>query len=204
MLTPRSAVRGLSVIELMVVVTVIGILLMLALPGIGNWIFNSRVRTVAEELQNGLRFAQAEAVNRNRTVAFVRTAAAPARNAAPSATGRNWYVQVLPVNAVEGATASFQDNAYVQGGTFSVDSGADVAGPSLVCINSVGRVVDVSATDTGLGAACVAPTTSNDPTDFGVSLSASDRAMRVELFLGGRVRMCDVNAASGQPNACTP
>jgi type IV fimbrial biogenesis protein FimT len=200
----RAAARGLSLIELMTVLTVIGILLMLATPSFGNWMSNSRVRTVAEELQNGLRLAQAEAVNRNRTVAFVRTAAAPARNATPSATGRNWYVQVLPVNAVEGATTNFQDNAYVQGGTFSAQSGADVTGPALICINSVGRVVDVTAAGTGLGAACPAPTTATDPTDFGVSLAASDRAMRVELFLGGRVRMCDINAASGQPNACTP
>ena len=92
MLTNRHVSRGISVIELMVVVTTVGIMLMLAIPGIGNWISNSRVRTVAEELQNGLRLAQAEAVNRNRTVVYVRTAATPARNAAPSATGRNWYV----------------------------------------------------------------------------------------------------------------
>lgn len=206
MLTPRSAIRGLSVIELMVVVTVIGVMLMLALPGLGNWMANSRVRTVSEELQNALRFAQAEAVNRNRTVAYVRTAATPARNAAPSATGRNWYVQVLPINTVEGGTATFQDNAYVQGGTFSADAGADVTGPALVCFNSVGRVVDVSATDTGLGVACTAPTLAGDPTDFGVSLAGAgaDRALRVELFLGGRVRMCDPNASTGQPNVCTP
>lgn len=204
MLMSRHASRGISIIELMVVVTMIGIMLMLAMPGIGNWISNSRVRTVAEELQNGLRLAQAEAVNRNRTVAYVRTAATPARNAAPSATGRNWYVQVLSINAVEGATTDFQDNAYVQGGTFSAESGANVTGPALVCINSVGRVVSLTATETGLGAACVAPTLSDDPTDFGIALPASDRGMRIELFLGGRVRMCDPLAATGQPSVCTP
>jgi type IV fimbrial biogenesis protein FimT len=188
----------------MTVLTVLGIMLVLAMPGIGNWISNSRVRTVAEELQNGLRLAQSEAVNRNRTVVYVRTAATPARNATPSATGRNWYVQVLPVNAVEGALTAFQNEAYVQGGTFSADSGANVTGPEVVCINSVGRVVNITAADTGLGVACVAPTVANDPTDFGVALPASDRGMRIELFLGGRVRMCDPLAATSQPNACTP
>jgi type IV fimbrial biogenesis protein FimT len=202
MLMSRHASRGISIIELMVVVTMIGIMLMLAIPGIGNWISNSRVRTVAEEIQNALRLAQSEAVNRNRQVAFVRTAAAPARNATPSASGANWYIQVLPLTAAEGATTVFQDDAYLQGGTFSAQSGASVAGAALVCFNSVGRVV--SNTATGLGANCVAPTTSGDPSDLDVTLAASDRSMRVELFLGGRVRMCDVNAATGQPNACTP
>jgi type IV fimbrial biogenesis protein FimT len=206
LLMRRHLSRGISIIELMVVVTIIGIMLMLAVPGIGNWISNSRVRTVAEELQNGLRLAQAEAVNRNRTVAYVRTAATPARNAAPSATGSNWYVQVLPINAVEGATTAFQNDAYVQGGTFSAQSGANVTGTdtTVVCFNSVGRVVNVTAADTGLGVACVAPTAADNPTDFAIALPASDRAMRVELFLGGRVRMCDPLAATGQPNACTP
>jgi type IV fimbrial biogenesis protein FimT len=198
----RHASRGISVIELMVVVTMVGIMLMLAIPGIGNWISNSRVRTVGEEIQNALRLAQAEAVNRNRQVAFVRTAATPARNAAPSATGMNWYIQVLPLTADEAGNAAFQDDSYLQGGTFSAQSGADVAGAALVCFNSVGRVVNNAAT--ALGANCVAPIAATDPTDFDITLPTSNRAMRVELFLGGRVRMCDVNATSGQPNACTP
>lgn len=200
----RRALRGLTLIELMVVLTVLGIMLVLALPGIGNWIANSRVRTVGEELQNALRMAQAEAVNRNRQVALVRTAAAPARNATPSATGSNWYIQVLPLTATEGSDTAFQSTAYVQGGTFTAANGATIAGTNttVTCFNSVGRVVSNSST--GLGANCVAPTTATDPIDFDVTLTGSDRAMRVELFLGGRVRMCDVNATSGQPNACTP
>lgn len=197
----RLRSKGMTLVELMVVLTVIGVMMMLAIPGLGNWMANSRVRSVGEEIQNALRLAQAEAVGRNRQVAFVRTAATPARDAAPSATGGNWYVQVLPLSAVEGATTAFQDEAFLQGGTFSAQSGAAVAGATIVCFNSVGRVVD--NTSTGLGANCVAPTTANNPTRFNISLPTSDRAMRVELFLGGRVRLCDVNATSGQPNACT-
>jgi type IV fimbrial biogenesis protein FimT len=205
MLNRRHAHRGISVIELMVVVTVLGVMLMLALPGIGNWISNSRVRTVAEELQNALRMAQSEAVSRNRQVALVRTAAAPARNATPSSTGGNWYIQVLPVTAAEGSSTTFQDNAYIQGGTFGAQSGANVTGTdtTVICFNSVGRVVN--NTSTGLGADCVAPTTAGTPTRFAVALlPSSDRTMNVELFLGGKVRMCDTLASSGQPNACTP
>lgn len=202
MLKPRRALRGISVIELMVVVTVIGVMVMLAMPGIGNWISNSRVRSVGEELQNALRLAQSEAVNRSRTVAFVRTNAAPARNAAPAAAGRNWYVQVLPIDATEGALTAFQNASFVQGGTFTAQSNADVSGQEVVCFNAMGRVV--SAT-TGLSADCVAPSPPGNRWDYDITLAGrSDRPLRVQLFLGGRVRMCDPNAATGQPQVCTP
>jgi type IV fimbrial biogenesis protein FimT len=198
----RATVRGLSLIELMVTLTVMGVMLTLAIPGIGNWIQNSRVRTVGEEIQNGLRVARSEAVNRNRQVAFVRTAAAPARNATPSATGTNWYIQVLPLPSEVG-DATFDATAYIQGGAFSNQSGASVGGPALVCFNSVGRVVSNNATL--LGADCVAPAAPSNRSDFTVALASnSNRSMNVELFLGGRVRLCDVNASSTQPNACTP
>ena len=196
----RPRLRGLSLIELMVTITVLGVMLMLAIPGIGNWIQNSRVRTVSEEIQNGLRLAQSEAVNRNRQVAFVRTAAAPALNAAPSATGTNWYIQVLPLLSEVGNT-TFDATAYIQGGAFSNQSGASVGGPALVCFNSVGRVV--SNNDTLLGADCVAPAAPSNRSDFTVALASnSNRPMNVELFLGGRVRLCDVSAST-PPNACT-
>lgn len=197
----RTNVRGLSLIELMVVLTVIGVMLMLALPGFGNWTQNARIRTVAEEVQNGLRLAQSEAVNRNRRVAFVRTNAAPTRNAAPAANGTNWYVQVLPLPSEVG-DATFDATSYVQGGAFSAQAGATVGGQAAFCFNSVGRVIN--DTSTGLGADCVAPTDAANPEDITIALGTNDRSMRVELFLGGRVRMCDPLAASSQPNACTP
>jgi type IV fimbrial biogenesis protein FimT len=198
----RSRIKGLSLIELMVTLTILGIMVMLAVPGIGNWIGNSRVRTVGEEIQNGLRLAQAEAVSRNRQVAFVRTNAAPARNAAPSVNGTNWYIQVLPLTTDEGADIAFQSTAFVQGGAFSTRSGATVGGDALLCFNSVGRVV--SNTDTGLGADCAAPTDALTPKALNVALTGSaNRRLRAEIFLGGRVRMCDPDAATGQPQVCT-
>lgn len=197
----RAHARGLTLIELMVTITLVGIMLVLAMPGVGDWIANSRVRSTGDEIQNGLRLARVEAMNRNRTVAFVRTSATPALNATPSATGSNWYVQVLPLNAVEGADAAFQNTAFVQGGSFSNLSRATVNGDAVLCFNSVGRVVDNSST--GLGANCVAPTDALVPKQINVTFTTASRSLRAEVFLGGRVRMCDPAAAAGQPNACT-
>ena len=73
--------RGLTLVELLVTVTLLVILLFLAAPNFTTWINNTRVRTVAEVLQNSVRFAQAEAIRRNRSVVFYLTNAEPSPSA---------------------------------------------------------------------------------------------------------------------------
>ncbi|MDZ4212040.1 MAG: prepilin-type N-terminal cleavage/methylation domain-containing protein, partial [Methylotenera sp.] len=59
---------GFSLIELMVAVSVLGITLAYAMPSFSTWIQDSKTRTIAESLQNGIRIAQVEAVNKGRQV----------------------------------------------------------------------------------------------------------------------------------------
>jgi type IV fimbrial biogenesis protein FimT len=58
--------RGFSLLELMIVIAIILILTLLAAPSFGDWMQNSRTRSVAESLQNGLRYAQGEAARLSR------------------------------------------------------------------------------------------------------------------------------------------
>jgi len=76
--------RGFSLIELMVTISVMALLLAAAVPSFGPWVANSRVRSTAESLQNGIRLAQTEAVRRNRQVAFTFTNETPSLTAAPA------------------------------------------------------------------------------------------------------------------------
>lgn len=62
--------RGFSLVELMVTVAVLSLLMTLAVPSFAEWIQNSRIRTAAESIQNGLQVARAEAVRRNARVEF--------------------------------------------------------------------------------------------------------------------------------------
>jgi type IV fimbrial biogenesis protein FimT len=198
----RKRMRGLTLIELLTVLTIVGILLVLALPGFGNWTRDVRVRTVSEDIANALRIAQAEAVSRNRRVAFVRTTVAtPGLDSTPSTSGSNWYIQVLPLNSEE--TAQF-----VQGGRFGANDTAGISGAAMFCFNSAGRVINVTDPISGSTADCTAPTTAASPVILDVTLAGSNFAtsttgMRVELFLGGRSRLCNRNATAGQVNACT-
>jgi type IV fimbrial biogenesis protein FimT len=173
--------KGLTLIELMVTLTLLGIVLAAVAPGFGRWIANTKVRTTAEELQNALRLAQTEAVRRNRQMVFMLTNDAPSLTATPTANANNWVVRALPI---AGETAD--DSFFAGGGSFAKAQTVSVTGAAVVCFNSLGR--QVANSSTGLGSNCAAPgATSN----YNVSASASDRPMRVQTFRGGRIRMCD-------------
>jgi type IV fimbrial biogenesis protein FimT len=72
----KTLSRGVTLIELAVVLAVVAILFAQAAPSFSAWIHNSQVRTAAESIQNGMQLARAEAIRRNRSVMFWLTSAA--------------------------------------------------------------------------------------------------------------------------------
>lgn len=66
----RYRTAGFTLIELMVVVSIIAIGAALAAPSFTQMIANYRVRSGAESMMNGLNYARAEAVRRNTAVSF--------------------------------------------------------------------------------------------------------------------------------------
>lgn len=67
---PRHAPRALTMIEVLVVVTVIGILVALTAPSMANMIGMQRLRSISAQLNTDLQYARSEAVSRNQFVAF--------------------------------------------------------------------------------------------------------------------------------------
>lgn len=186
--------RGFSLIELMITLTLIGIMAALAIPAFSTWTANARVRTVSETIQNAVRMAQTEAVRRNRQTVFGFTDATPAAGVTPVANGANWFIQTLPL--VTGESAEF-----VQGGSFAKQSAMTISGATLICFNSTGR--QVSNTSTGLGVDCTAPTSATTPTAIDVTHTLADRRLRVQVALGGQIRMCDPGKTLPvQPDGC--
>lgn len=64
-------IRGFTVIELLVGITIFAILMLLALPTMQDFIHNTRIRNTADSIANGVRLAQVEAIRRNQPVEFI-------------------------------------------------------------------------------------------------------------------------------------
>jgi type IV fimbrial biogenesis protein FimT len=61
------AARGVTLVELVVVVTVMGVLISLGMPMFRTWSQNAKIRGTTESLYNGLQIARGEAIKTNTT-----------------------------------------------------------------------------------------------------------------------------------------
>ena len=66
----RRLQQGLSIIEILVTLAIIGMLMALAGPSAGVWIQNTQLRNAAESVVSGLQQAKLEALKRNKLVMF--------------------------------------------------------------------------------------------------------------------------------------
>ena len=177
------AQRGVTLVELVVAIALLGLLLGLAAPSFGVWTRNAMVRTVTDSLITGVRLAQSEAVRRNRQVVLFLTNSQNC-NAAVTATanGAYWALRTVPLVAGEAVET-------VQCGTLADTArGVTITGPTTLCFNSLGR--QVANADPGVGgAACVLAAAGVSTYDVATVLG--DRPLRVLVSLSGQARMCD-------------
>ncbi|MES2010536.1 MAG: GspH/FimT family pseudopilin [Pseudomonadota bacterium] len=201
MLSAARARRGFTLIEMVITVSVFGILAAMMAPSFANWIQDAQVRTVAEALQNSLRVAQAEAARRHRQVALVLTNNTPLAGAAAQANGKNWVVNVI-ANTLAGDGSDSSAGMMVQSGSLGVVApAAQITGPAAICFNSLGRLTAVNDGTYN----CGIPPSSIVSYDVTSSRSSTTRALRVTVSLGGLIRMCDPNKTLSQanPDGCT-
>lgn len=191
--------RGVTLIELVVTLAILGVALMAAVPSIREWINNLAVRNAAESMKSGLERARSEAVRRNTPVTFwlVADSSRSLTNACVlSGSGPSWVVALQDPAGQCGAEPS------VQAAPFIVDRwavsegarGAEVtsedntgAAADRVEFNSLGQVrrdagqiVQLRVTHPGGGA----------------------RPLLVRVEAGGGVRMCDPAVAADDPRRC--
>jgi type IV fimbrial biogenesis protein FimT len=165
---------GFTLIELMIVLSIVGILLSYGASGYRTWIANAKVRTTAEAIQNGLMLAKAEAIRRNTRVDFILTSTAPIESNVSSFTastaGPNFVVRVWQ-------SATYTSADFVQGRSQAEGSSNTTiaAGQATIGFNTIGRV-----TPTPAGAIAI-----------NVSGTGSDRPLRVTVSVGGAIRLCD-------------
>jgi type IV fimbrial biogenesis protein FimT len=125
--TSRAAMRGFTIIELMVAIAIAALLVFLAAPSFTTFLRNSEIRSTSESIINGLRAASAEAANRNKRVTFQLA----------SATGAEWRFWVLEDDDTTQKT--LQSNPKNEAGT-NATIAVTPAGQLTVAFNGLGRV----------------------------------------------------------------
>ncbi len=193
---PRHSHRGLTLVELVVAIALLGLLLGLAAPSFSLWTRNAKVRTVSESLLAGVRLAQTEAVRRNRQVVLFLTTSTTCSNAiTASANGAYWAVRTVGLTAGE-AVETVQCGALADSA-----QGVTITGPTTLCFSSMGR--QVANADPGVGgAACTLAAAGISTYDLATVLG--DRPLRVLVSLSGQARMCDPARvlSAANPDGC--
>jgi type IV fimbrial biogenesis protein FimT len=188
--------RGMTVVEVMVAVAIVGILLALAAPAMNTWIQNLQLRNAAESILGGIKRARYEAVSRNTTVAFELT----------DANSTAWHVclydvvnqackAAAPDIASKGASEGSPNARAAAQTAFTsyldpLDAGDGI--PALVAFDPFGRISPSSPTN-------IARVDVRNPT-----LPAGDeRRMSISIGTGGEVRMCDPQLSlATNPQGC--
>lgn len=190
--------KGFTIIEMMVTVAVIAVMMGLAMPSIGNWLANTRVRNTAEALQNGIQEARNAAVRRNKSVTFwlvsLSSPTAMDNNCKVDTNTASWVVSINSPDGKCGTPASTSAEPMIVTSHPAGDGGSNVSvavtpdKATSVTFNGMGQVTNADA---------ITQIDFTGPTDSGA------RALRIQIGAGGSPRVCDpAVTASGDARRC--
>ena len=180
--------HGFNLIELMIVVAIVAILTVLALPNFATQLQNSNTRSAADSLENGIRFAQGEAVRLNRITTFT-----------PSSTG-SWTVTYTQITSA-GDTGS--NILQAQPSTYS--SSVSVSTTTPISFNGLGRAGTAGTFTATTGSTGFTPATAEPAVTYPITNSKAPRKLNVRVSPNGKIRMCDPDRtfnATTAPDGC--
>ena len=176
--------RGFNLIELMIVVAIIAILTVVALPGFSGMLQNSNTRSAADSIENGIRFAQAEAVRLGRIVTFT-----------PTSTG-GWTVTYTQITGADSGSNILQ----TQPSTYS--SSVSLPTTTAISFNGLGRVgIGTSTFSNATGTTRFTPATTDPAVIYQINNSRGSRKLSVWVSPSGKIRMCDPDRTYDVNNA---
>jgi type IV fimbrial biogenesis protein FimT len=200
-LTGPGRQGGMTLLELMVAITILGVLLALGLPAFSTFLANGKVRSATEGLSAGLSLARSEAIRRNQNVEFMLTndtvTPATVGTVTPSTTGRNWVVRVLDPLA---GTYELVDNRSGFEGSLQNQAGAPTvqvaASDALVTFRGLGGTQGLA------GAASFNFSNPSQGACQTTSTPGPIRCLRVVVSVAGQIRTCDPATVAPDTRAC--
>ena len=94
----KTRARGFTLIELMVVVTLIGVMIAIAVPSFAAFVSNYRATSAANDLLQAITQARTEALKQGRRVTIAPNLAGPAYLASPSGSWSNGWTIFVDYN----------------------------------------------------------------------------------------------------------
>jgi type IV fimbrial biogenesis protein FimT len=191
----RRTVQGVTLIELMIGLTVLGILLMIGLPAMGHWLQNTQIRTHAETTFSGLQLARAEALKRNAAVRF-QFVESLTTGCVLTPLGKSWIVSLGDPAGVCAEDPSDTGAMIIQKKDGMEGSANTVltSNASVIVFNGLGRLV---------GGGTLTVNISNPAGGACGDQPGQMRCMRVVVSTGGQVRMCDPQVLDAtDPRVC--
>jgi type IV fimbrial biogenesis protein FimT len=164
---------GFSLIELMVIVSIIGILAALGTPSYREWIENSKIRNGAGSILNGIQKARASAVLNNAQVQFTLGA-----NSA-------WTVGCVAATAI--CPATIEQRASSDGSSVSVTTTTLPVGATTLTFSNLGIA----------NAGGLTRVTVDSSTTY-----SGKRPLRIDIGASGAARMCDPAFSLPDPKGC--
>jgi type IV fimbrial biogenesis protein FimT len=174
----RNRQRGMTLVEIMISLTVLGILIMMALPSFSEALQNQQLRAASEALLNGLQVARGEAIKRNLPVQVV------------IGPGTGWTV----TEASSGAAIQARSKDEGSPNAAVAISPAGATRVTFTPLGGVGANLD--------GSASIAQLNISNPGGGACQPTGPMRCLRVVVSGGGSLKMCDPVVSTPDPRAC--
>ena len=204
MLKHATALRGMSMIEVMVTLTLAALLMALGAPTFSTWLHNSRIRTTAESVVAGLQYAKSEATARNALVRFQLTTSVGS-DCAISASGASWVVDMVDAVVADDSVAGQCNQApsdTVAPSILQTRSASDGSGSTTVQADTAAMVFNGLARLTPAPNAGITIDFTNPSAGLCAANGGNLTCLRVVVSPAGQVRMCNPRFAAGDPQAC--